>query len=284
MIQYLKLLIISFISSLFIAMPASSSGHFAYLNNVLSFTDNKNDAVFYSSIITLVFSITSLFVVRKLFRKGFNTLGRNSDASEPEKDVYRNMFVCVIISVISGLIMLVPYGKGKILSDIFGGFLISDDMLVVSAASVLCGVCSFVAIWYSKQQNKEVRRSASKSDAVRMTIYSSIASFIPGFSRFSAASNSLIVSGIDENSVIRDTLLYTTPATLTLSIIRIVRCIIKGVAIDPIMIAICAVVSLLGSILILALVRKVNIKQLIVFFSIYSIIFGFGAVLTMFLL
>ena len=284
MLQYLKLLLISFICSIFTAFPASGAGHFAYLNNVLNFTQNKNEAVFYVSIVSLVFSATSLFFVRKLYFKGVRILSGGANASKAERANYKNMFICVLITVVASLIMLIPYGKGKLLSDIFGSYLCENDMLVVAASSVLSGLISVAAIWYSKQKSKLTRKNSGKADVVRMTVYSSLSAFFPGFSRVSAAADSLIVSGIDEGVVIRDVLLYTAPPTFTLSVIRIVRCIISGVSLDPVMLAVCVGVSLLGSIISLNLMKKVNIRSVITFFSIYSVLLGILTAVTSFVL
>ena len=282
MIHYFKLLIISFICSVFVAFPVSSGGHFAYLNNVLTFTTDKNEASFYFSIISFVFSIASLICVRKLYFKGFKALGRKYQGKD--KDSYKKMFVGILISLASSLVMIIPCGKGKLLSDIFVSFLNSKDMLVVASGSIFGGICSIAAIWYSRVRAKEVKRSASNSDIIRMTCYSLLSNFFPGFSKMSVASNSLIVSGVSENSVIRDALLYMSPAIFLLSLIRIIRCLVSGVGLDPIMIGICAIVSAFGSYVSLSLIRRVNIKSIIIFFSVYSVIFGIGTLLTVFFL
>ena len=284
MLQYLKLFFISLVSGIFVALPASSSAHFAYLNNVLRFTENDDEAVFYLSVVTLVFSVISFFFVKKLVAKGFKVLSKSSKASSAERTPYINMFVCLGISMFSALIMLIPYSKGKLLSDIFTKHLVSKDMLVMAVSSVAVGFIGFCSVWYSRQRNRRVHKFSTKSDIIRMTVYSFISNFFPGFSRFSISSGSLIVSGVNDKVVVRDVLLYMSPSLFIMSLIRIIRCLIAGVSVDVLMLAVCVAASVLGSVIVLNLIKKINIKHILLYFSVYSVLLGILAVITAFYL
>lgn len=273
MIDYIKTAIISFITSIFSPVAASSSAHFVFLENVLSFSKNKEESAFYYSIISLTFALTAIFFVRKIYIKGFKSLSKKKDKSSVGK-AYKDMMTGLLISLIPAVLMLVPISKERLLLDVFTDYLWKNNILVSSFCCFAMGFVILVAAWFSKQKNIEKHRNSKKTDVLRISLYQIAAHIFPGLSSVSLSATGLIVSGVEESVIMRDVLIYISPSMLLISVMRIVRTALLGVELDVLKIILCAVFAFLGNILMLNVVSKINIKKSFVFFSVYSVIFA----------
>ncbi len=274
MLEYIKILVISLFSSLFAPLAASSSAHFTSLNSALNFSQDENQLGFYFSIISFIFFCSAIFFVRKIYAKGFMSLKKKNAAKLNNIKGYRNMMQGIIISLIPAVLMFVPVSKEKYLCDILFDYFSGSNILISAFCSIAGGFMLFIAIWYSRNKKGKTKKSSKKSDVLRLSIYQIPAYIFPGFSHVTCAATSLTLDMVDERVIMRETLLYIAPSGFVISLFRIIRFILAGVALDPVMIAICAVGALAGNIIMLNLVSHLNIRKSFLFFSIYSIIFG----------
>ncbi len=272
MLEYIKIILISFISSVFAPVSVSSSSHFAFLNSVLDLTKDKNEAAVYFSIISLTFSLTAIFFVRKIYLKGFSSLKKSSKIKGVK--VYKNMMLGVLISAVTALLTFIPVSKTKLLSDLFFDYLFDSNILISAFCCVSSGLILLVALWYSNSRKAAEKKSASIGDVVRMSIYQIPAFLFPGLSHISLSAASLTVGGVDERVIFRDILIYLAPSTLVVSVGRLIRSLIAVSGIDVVSVLICTVGAVVGSIIMFNIVRNLNIKKTFLFFSIYSVIFG----------
>lgn len=274
MLGYIKLFIISLISAIFAPLASSSSAHFTFLNSVLDFSGDENQLGFYFSVISLVFSLTAIFFVRKIYAKGFLSLSKTGKKKLKNVKLYREMMLGILISLIPAVLMFIPVSKEKFLSEVFFDYFSGSNVLISAFCSVASGLILFVALWFSKKRKGKLKKSSRTSDVVRMSIYQIPAYIFPGFSHIASAATSLTVSMVDERAIIREILLYLAPSSLVISVFRIIRTLLIGVTFDPVMFVICTLGALIGNILIFNLVSQLNIRKTFLFFSVYSIIFG----------
>lgn len=274
--QYIKMLIMSFISAVFQPLCASSSAHYAFLNKALNFTQDGKEAMFYLSVVSLVFALCSIVILRRIYSKAFKVLFTKKGKSIKNALAYKNMMKGILISLIPALITLIPVSKEKLLLDLMSECLVGTNMLITALCCFVSGFILLIGTWYSKKKNTEsdTYKSAKLSDVVKMSLYQIPAFIFPGLSNTALSAVNFELSGLEERSIMRDTLIYTMPSVFTVSIVRIIRTITLGVSIDMIAFAVCVVGALAASILLLNLVKKVNIRRTYTFFSVYSIIFG----------
>lgn len=285
MIEYIKTIIISFISGMLAPVAVSSSAHYAFIDNAVNFSQSKEESAFYFSIITIVFSLVAIFFVRKIYLKGFKSaFGKTGKIKNVS--IYKSMMISLLISLLPVLLMLIPVSSEKFLLDYFTSYLWKNNILVSAFCCVASGLILFIALWYAKQKKEKRHRNSSKTDVLRMSIYQAFSHIFPGLSHISTAATSLIVSGVDETVLMREIFVYTAPSMLIISIIRAVRCAVSSqLVLDPVKIIVCAVSALLGSAVMFNFVSKVNIRKSFVFFSVYSIIFGiFMVIASLFIL
>lgn len=284
MLEYIKMAIISFVTAIFSPVAASASAHYTYLDSVLNFSKTQEESIFFYSIITLVFSVVCMFFVRQIYFKGLKAVFSKKKKIQNAK-TYKNMMKGVLISLLSAVLMLIPVSKEKIVLDYFSGYLWKSNIFVSAFCSFAMGFVVIIAAWFSKQKNIEKHRNSSLGDVLRITVYQTVCHIFPGLSPVALSASGLIVSAVSESVVMRDVLIYTSPSLFAVSIMRIIRSLSGSFDIDIIKILICALISLLCSILMLKIVSKINIKKSFIFFSVYSIIFGiFMSVSSLFIL
>ena len=274
MLEYIKILIISLFSSLFAPLAASSSAHFTFLNYILDFSKDEKQIGFYFSIISLIFFCAAIFFVRKIYAKGFMSLGKKSSANLKNAKGYRTMMQSLLISLIPAVLMFVPVSKEKFLCDVLFDYFSASNILISAFCSIAGGFMLIIALWYSKNKKGNTKKSSKKSDVLRLSIYQIPAYIFPGFSHVTSAATSLTLDMVDERVIMRETLLYIAPSGFVISLFRVIRFILAGVALDPVMIVICVVAALVGNIIMLNIVSHLNIRKTFLFFGIYSIIFG----------
>ena len=273
MIEYIKTLIISFITGLIAPVATSSSAAFVMLEDILDFSSGKDESVLYFSIISLVFSLVSLFFVRKIYAKGFKAVFSKQKKSK-KASAYKTMMAGLLISLIPALVMIIPVGENKFVLDFFTDYLWKDHFLVTAFCCFAGGFILILARWCSKQQFQK-HRNASGTDVLRFSIYQILSYIFPGLSHISLGAAGFIVSGVDEAVVMRDLLIYSAPSAIVINVMRIIRVLLPGtLTVDVVKLVICVVSAILSSALMINIVSKLNIRKNFMFFSIYSICFG----------
>lgn len=276
MLEYIKIIIISFITALLMPTAASSTLGFSLLNGTVNFSTDANALGFYCGVISVVFALVSIFYVRKIYAKGFTALFSSSKGKKKMKNAksYKAMMTGLLISLVVAVVMFIPVSKETFLLDVLANNLTKDNLLVGACCSIASGIILLVALWYAKVKNEKKHRSSTISDVVRMTLYQIPAHIFPGFSNVSMAATSLTVSGLDDKVIMRECFIYLAPSMLVVGIERIISSLVSGFVIDIAALVLCIIGAALGNILMFNFVSKVNIRKSYLFFSIFSIVFG----------
>ena len=273
MLEYIKTVIIAFISSVFAPVAASSSAHFVLFENILSFSKTKEESAFYYSIISVIFSLVSMFFVRKIYKKGFIVVFGKKKKTDNMK-TYKTMMKGILVSLVPCVLMLIPVSSEKIVLDYFTDYLWKNNILVSAFCCFAMGFVLLIAAWFTKQKSIDKHRNSTLTDVARITVYQTISYIFPGLSPVSLSATGLIVGGVEESVIIRDVLIYTSPSLFLISIMRLVKTSLTLIEFDIIKIAICVLSAVAGTVLMLNIVSKVNIKKSFLFFSVYSVLFG----------
>lgn len=284
MIEYIKIVIVSLVSALFAPLPFPHSAGYSYLSYVLDFSQSSSLGVFYYSIISIAFSVTVFFSLRKIYAKGIRALFSGKKSNIQNRTGYRRLMLNLLISMLPAAVMAIPYSDGKILLDIFSDQLNSTHLLVTSLCCAGSGVFLLIAHWYTKQNYAQTKRSADVKSVIRFSIYQLLSYFFPGVSGISVGATSFLISDIDNRVIVREMLTYIAPSMLAVNIVRLVRICIAGIIPNPVMIALCAVFALIGSGLMIRLLSKTDFRKICVFFSIFSVIFGAASAVVLFII
>ena len=286
MLTYIKLLILSLFGGFFAALPVSYSAHISYLNQVMSFTDDRDQLGFYFAVISAVFSLVVLFKLRRIYAKtisiSISSVNKLEDPSIKKTGV--STLIGLLISLLPALLMFVPLPNGLFAMDILVSLLQKDYQLVVAFCSVGSGIFLFLAMWYTSQHYDRPHRSAKPLSVLRFAVYQLPSHLLPGISHTATGSTALLLTDVEDNVIAREVLLYLAPSLLIVNAARIVRYILDGMALQPIPIVIAVAGSMLSSLLALHLLSKFNIRKNYLFFALYSILFGFLIVATTFLI
>lgn len=276
MLEYIKIIIVSFITSLFMPTAISSTLGFSLLNAAVNFSADANALGFYFGVNSVVFALVSIFYVRKIYAKGFNALLNSGNGKKGAKNAksYKSMMTGLLISLVLAIVMFIPVSKETFLLDVLSNNLIKDNLLVGASCSIASGIILLVALWYARVKNEKKHRSSTLSDVVRMTVYQIPAHIFPGFSNVSMAASSLTVSGLDDKVIMRECFIYLAPSMLVVGVERIISAVVSGLVIDIAALVLCVIGAALGNIIMFNFVSKVNIRKSYLFFSIVSIIFG----------
>lgn len=275
MLEYIKMLVMSFISGAFSALPVSSSAHFAYLNSVLHFSADADTIGFYYSIISVVFSLVVFVFLRKLYTKSLSSLFKPGGRTDSNKQSqYKKIAVNLFLSLLPAILLFIPISKSSFLFDVFDRYFTDDHLMVTSFCCIASGIILTVAIWYSHKRTAKTKRSANPSSVIRYGIYQLPAYIFPGFSHVSSGSAALAVSDVDDMVMAREVLLYLAPSTFIVGLVRAIRYIVAGITLDPVMIVICVVASLVSSAVVVNAIGRINTRRLYTFASVYSVLFG----------
>lgn len=273
--EYIKMLVMSFISGAFSALPVSSSAHFAYLNSVLHFSADADIIGFYYSIISVVFSLVVFVLLRKLYSKSLSSLFKSGSSTDSNKQSqYKKIAVNLFLSLLPAIILFIPVSKSSFLFDVFARYFTDDHLMVTSFCCIASGIILTVAIWYSRKRTDKAKRSSNPSAVIRYGLYQLPAYIFPGFSHVSSGAAALAVSDVDDMVMAREVLLYLAPSTFIVGLVRVIRHIVAGITLDPVMIVICVVASLVSSAVVVNAVGRINAKRLYTFASVYSVLFG----------
>ena len=275
MLYYIKMLIIALISGMFTALPVSFGAHYAYLSSVLSFTNDKALLGFYYAVIATVFSLIVFGYLRRIYRKALVYSFVTKKGADPSsKKSYRRILLNLLISLIPAAVMFIPVPNVGLVLDIFTNLLQENYLLVTASCCVGSGLFLFIAVWYTRQHYGEPVRSSGYLSVLRFAVYQLLGYLLPGVSNVAIGSTSLLLTDVEPKVIVRELLLYLAPSMFVINVARIVRYILAGIVLNPVMIALAAVGAGLGSLLMIHLISKYNVRKHFVFFAVYSIVFG----------
>lgn len=276
MLEYIKMLIMSFVSGAFSALPVSSSAHYAFLNSVLHFSEDTNTVGFYFSVISATFSLVVFFFLRKLYTKALGAVfgGKSKKSDIKKQKQYKSIALNLLLSLLPALIMLFPVSKTEFMFDLFDDYFSDGHLMVTSFCCIAGAVLLSVAIWYARNKTEKTVRSTLSSGVVRFGIYQLPAYFFPGFSHVGAGAAALTVSSVDDRVIAREVLLYLAPSGFVVSVARIVRYILAGVTLDPVMIIVCVLACVLSGSVVVNALGRINVRKLYLFSCLYSAVFG----------
>ena len=177
-------------------------------------------------------------------------------------------------AVAAAALMFIPIPNVGLVMDVFTNLLQSDYLLVTASCCVGSGLFLLIAVWYTRQHYAEPVRSSKPLSVLRFSVYQTLAYLMPGVSHVSLGSTGLLLSDVEPKVIVREMLLYLAPSMFVINVARIVRYILGGIILNPVMIAVAFVGAALGSLLMIHLISKFNLRKHFVFFAVYAVVFG----------
>lgn len=270
MIEYIKILIISLVCGVALPLPVSSGAHLSFINGILDFSDDKNVLGLYYSVMSVAFSLVIFVFLRKIYLSGIKSLFRK----DKKLSGYRKLMKNILISLIPSLILFVPVSEGKLLCDIFDGFLVRSNILLVAVACVIGSLVLVISIWYTRQGYSLTKRSADTRTVIRTAVYQIVSYVIPGISRVSSASTNMLICDVESKVIIREIYLYIAPQMLLINTVKIIRFILADVIVSPVMIAFSVVAVVIMSAVVVTAMSRINIRRIFAFFAVYGGVIG----------
>lgn len=276
MLEYIKILVMSFVSGAFFALPVSSSAHYAFLNSVMHFSTNANTIGLYYAVISATFSLVVFVFLRKLYSKALGSVfsGKSQNIDPKKRRQYKKISMNLLLSLIPAVLLLLPISKTTFLFDVFDDYFTDGHLMVTSFCCLAGAVLLSVAIWYSGNKTEKTVRSTGVSGMIRFGLYQLPAYLFPGFSHIGTGAAALTVSSVDDRVIAREVLLYLAPSCFVVSVARMVRYIVAGITLDPVMIIVCVLASGISSAVVINALGKINARKLYLFSALYSAIFG----------
>ncbi len=278
MIDYIKMIILAVVSAITAPLPTSSAAHFSFLSDILNFGEDGETLSFYYAVFSLVFAIVIFVCLKKIYA---NTVKAFFSKKTELSVNYRKIGKNIILTLLLTLILFVPVSKERLLIDYFSLFLTESGLLLTGIASCVSALILTVSIWYTRQNYAKTKRTPRTRDILRMSFYQLVSYVVPGLSHVSLGASNLLICDIDSKVLVREIYVYLAPQMFVVSVVRIVKYVLSGAILNPVIIAIGAVCFGVVCFGIVKLVSKVNIRRLFVFFSIYSAVLGVaGAILS----
>lgn len=270
MIEYIKIIIISLICGVTLPLPVSSAAHLSFVNGVLNFSDDKSVLGFYYSVMSVVFSAVIFILLRKIYILGISSLF-NKDS---KLTAYRKLMKNLLVSLIPAVILFVPVGEDKLLCDLFDGFLVKSNILLVSVATVISALILVISVWYTRQSYSVTKKGADLKTVIRSSVYQLMSYVIPGVSHISSAGTNMLICDVESKIIIREIYLYIAPQMLVINVAKIIRYILSDMIVNPVMVVFCVVSVLLMSTLVVTKMSKINIRRILGFFTVYGAVAG----------
>ncbi len=267
MIEYIKIIILSIFTGALLPLPTSAAAHYSYLNVALNFSEKQEELGFYYSIMTFVFSVIIFIFFRKIYLSSFKSLF-NKGKSE------KNLVIGTVLSIMMSLILCLPISEDRLLIDYFDLFLKGNGLFLTSFASIISGLFLVIAIWYTKKGDNSKVKLISVKSSLRFSFYQLLSYVIPGLSHVSGGCTNLLISDVEPDRLMAHLYTYLAPQMFFVSFIKIIRAAAGTVAINGAYVIIAVIVSGLASGLFMSLCAKVNMRKLMSFFSVYSILIG----------
>lgn len=270
MIEYIKMIIFALFGGATFALPVSSASHFSFLNSVMKFSQDAEVLGFYYSVMSLAFCTVTFILLRKIYTLCIRSVF-NKDSKLTN---YRKVMKNLAVSLVPALILFVPVGDGKLLCDLFDGFLTPSNLLLVSVASIIGALVLVISIWYTKQSYSVTKRGADMKTVLRSSVYQIISYVIPGVSHVSSAGTNMLICDVESKVIVREIYLYIAPQMLLINAVKIIRFALSDMVINPVMVIICFAVTALMSVLVITKMSKINIRRLFAFFAAYCALTG----------
>ncbi len=270
MIEYIKLIILSLICGVTLPLPVSSAAHFSFINGVLDFSDDKSVLGFYFSVMSFVFSVVIFVLLRKIYFLGFKSLF-NKDSKLTN---YRKLMKNLLISIMPTAVLFLPVGEDKLLCDLFDGFLVKSNILLVSVACIISALILVVSVWYTRQSYSVTKRGADIKTVIRSSVYQIISYVIPGISHVSSAGTNMLICDVESKIIIREIYLYIAPQMLIINAVKIIRYALSDMIVNPVMVIFCVLAVLLMSTLVVTKMSKINIRRILGYFAVYGAVIG----------
>lgn len=277
MIEYIKIIILSLICGVTLPLPVSSPAHFSFINGVLDFSDDKSVLGFYYSVMSVAFSAVIFVLLRKIYLLGFKSLFNKDSKLTNYRKLMKNLF----ISLVPAAVLFVPVSEEKLLFDIFDGFLVKSNILLVSVACVISALILVISVWYTRQSYSVTKKGADLKAVIRSSVYQIISYVIPGISHVSSAGTNMLICDVESKIIIREIYLYIAPQMLVINAAKIIRYVLSDMIVNPVMVIFCVVSVLLMSALVVTRMSKINIRRILGYFTVYGAVTGvFFAVLS----
>lgn len=284
MIEYIKIIIIAIVTGFMAPLPTSSSAHFSILSNAVNLTADESKLGFYFALFSVTFSVVVFFCLRKIYFKSFKALFVGKQKIDSNVKVYKRVAKNVLLSILPIPVLFIPVGQGVLLLDYFDKFLSGNGLYLTGFACIINALILLVARWYSKQENKKLKRVCSTMSAVRMSVYQLVSYIVPGFSHVASGSTNMLISDVHPKVIMREVYLYLAPSMFLINVAKIVKYLINDTIINAVTAAIGIVIFAIMSFIVLRLVAKFNTKRVLLFFSIYSIVLGVIAIVFTFMI
>ena len=284
MIEYIKIIIIAIVSGFMAPLPTSSSAHFSILSNAVNLTADESKLGFYFALFSVTFSVVVFFCLRKIYFKSFKALFIGKQKADSNTRVYKRVAKNVLLSILPVPVLFIPVGQGVLLLDYFDKFLSGNGLYLTGFACIINALILLVARWYSKQENKKLKRVCGTMSAVRMSVYQLISYIVPGFSHVASGCTNMLISDVHPKVIMREVYLYLAPSMFIINVAKIVKYLINDTIINAVTAAIGIVVFAVMSFIVMRLIAKFNTKRVLLFFSIYSIVLGVVAIVFTFMI
>lgn len=284
MIEYIKIIIIAIVSGFMAPLPTSSSAHFSILSNAVNLTADESKSGFYFALFSVTFSVVVFFCLRKIYFKSFKALFIGKQKADSNTRVYKRVAKNVLLSILPVPVLFIPVGQGVLLLDYFDKFLSGNGLYLTGFACIINALILLVARWYSKQENKKLKRVCGTMSAVRMSVYQLISYIVPGFSHVASGCTNMLISDVHPKVIMREVYLYLAPSMFIINVAKIVKYLINDTIINAVTAAIGIVVFAVMSFIVMRLIAKFNTKRVLLFFSIYSIVLGVVAIVFTFMI
>lgn len=275
MLEYIESLVMGIITGITAPLPVSSSGHFSFADKLLGFTASKEESAFCYSVFMIAFSVVMMINIRELYSKvlkGFSKSNKN----------YRLRAGNLLVSVAAGAVLFIPIpGLGGSLTDYFNLFFNSGNIfnsILMGAASVFTGFILVISVWYIKKGRGSKKKTVPVRSALRMYIYSVPAYIIPGTSKVALSSVNLALCDVNRDVIFREMYFYLAPQIFTVNLIRAALLFFKGVRPEMTSLAVGVVAVIIASFVVTAIIRRADSFKVLMLFSVYSVIFGFGII------
>ena len=284
MIEYIKIIIIAIVTGFMAPLPTSSSAHFSILSNAVNLTADESKLGFYFALFSVTFSVVVFFCLRKIYFKSFKALFVGKQKIDSNVKVYKRVAKNVLLSILPIPVLFIPVGQGVLLLDYFDKFLSGNGLYLTGFACIINALILLVARWYSKQENKKLKRVCGTMSAVRMSVYQLISYIVPGFSHVASGCTNMLISDVHPKVIMREVYLYLAPSMFIINVAKIVKYLINDTIINAVTAAIGIVIFAIMSFIVMRLVAKFNTKRVLLFFSIYSIVLGVIAIVFTFMI
>jgi undecaprenyl pyrophosphate phosphatase UppP len=283
-IEYIKIIIIALVCGFMAPLPSSSSAHFSIISNAVNLTTDESKLGFYFALFGVTFAVVIFFCLRKIYFKSFKTLFSGKSKRDNNSKIYIKVAKNILLSILPAVLLFIPLGEEKLLLDYFDKFLSGNGLYLTGFACIINALVLLVARWYSKQENKKLKRVCGTMSAVRMSFYQLVSYIVPGFSHVASGSTNMLVSDVHPKFIMREVYLYLAPTMFIVNIAKIVKYLINDTIINAVTAAIGIVIFAVMSFIVMRLVAKFNTKRVLLFFSIYSIVLGVVAIVFTFMI